>query len=644
MDITERKQVQIRNEQLNSLREYLVGAGSLDRNLKSITDGVVNIFNADFARIWIIKPGDMCGLDCIHAGVTEGPHVCKYRDKCLHLLASSGRYTHIDGKVHRRVPFGCYKIGRIAVGDDPKFITNDVTRDPRVHDNEWAKKLGLVSFAGYKLLSTEGMPIGVLALFSKHAISPDEDVQLEGLANTTAQVIQTALSENTLRESEERFRVVVQSATDSVIFINQEGRIIFWNKAAQKLYGYEKEEILGKPTEILLPEHKRQSDQKAFKKFLLNGKSPHLGKTIESISLRKDKTKIPVEISLSIGTVGDQTFYCGIIRDTTERKNAENKIKESNVFLDNIIKTSPDMIVLTDKEGYISSINDACEKILGYKPDEVIGKHCSELSPGDENHISSQYQMMEQLFTEDFLADFESSWQKKNGNFCPIEVNSILTKDNEGNMTGAIAIARDITERKRTEEELRKHRESLEDLVKERTAELETINKQLKQEITERKRAEELLKKREQELEIKTSNLEEVNTALRVLLKSRDEDREEFEDKVLLNVKELVMPYIEKIKKIELDSRQLNYVNILESNLKDIVSPFLHILSSKYLKLTPTEIRVSNLIKEGKTTKDIAEIMGLAKRTIDFYRENIRRKLGLKNKKSNLRTNLMSLH
>jgi len=161
--------------------------------------------------------------------------------------------------------------------------------------------------------------------------------------------------------------------------------------------------------------------------------------------------------------------------------------------------------------------------------------------------------------------------------------------------------------------------------------------------ITERKRAEEFLKKREQELEIKTSNLDEVNTALRVLLKSRDEDREEFEDKVLLNVKELVLPYIEKIKNIKLDSRQLDYVNILESNLNDIVSPFLNRLSSKYLKLTPTEIRVANLVKEGKTTKDIAEIMGLAKKTIDFYRENIRRKLGLKNKKTNLRTHLLSV-
>ena len=73
---------------------------------------------------------------------------------CLHLAASSGRYTTIDGS-HRRVPLGCYKIGRIASGEEPKLVTNDVTHDPRVYDRQWAEDLGLVSFAGYRLLAPE---------------------------------------------------------------------------------------------------------------------------------------------------------------------------------------------------------------------------------------------------------------------------------------------------------------------------------------------------------------------------------------------------------------------------------------------------------------------------------------------------------
>jgi DNA-binding NarL/FixJ family response regulator len=161
--------------------------------------------------------------------------------------------------------------------------------------------------------------------------------------------------------------------------------------------------------------------------------------------------------------------------------------------------------------------------------------------------------------------------------------------------------------------------------------------------ITERKRAEEALKKRERELKTKTISLEEVNTALRVMLKKKDEVKTEVEEKVLNNVKELVVPYLEKLKKSDLGIKHNAYLNILESNLNDITSSFSYKLSSKYLNLTPTEIRVSNLIRHGNSTKEIAELMCLSKKTIEFHRNNIRQKLGLKNKKANLRTHLISI-
>ncbi len=132
-------------QRVNALKEDLLTHGSLDEKLKRITDGLVEIFGADFARIWITKPGDRCDSDCVHAKVTEGSHVCRQRNRCLHLMASSGRYTHIDGKLHRRVPFDCYKIGRIASGAEPKFLTNDVANDLSIHDQGWARELGLVS-------------------------------------------------------------------------------------------------------------------------------------------------------------------------------------------------------------------------------------------------------------------------------------------------------------------------------------------------------------------------------------------------------------------------------------------------------------------------------------------------------------------
>ena len=141
----------------------------------------------------------------------------------------------------------------------------------------------------------------------------------------------------------------------------------------------------------------------------------------------------------------------------------------------------------------------------------------------------------------------------------------------------------------------------------------------------------------------RTANLEEANTALKVLLKKRDEDKTELEERMLFNVRELVIPYLDKLKKSGLNDRQKVFVDILDSTLNDVVSPFVRKLSPQYLKLTPSEIQMANLIKQGKTTKEIADLLNLATSTIDFHRDNIRKKVGIKNRKINLRTYLLSL-
>jgi GAF domain-containing protein/DNA-binding CsgD family transcriptional regulator len=159
----------------------------------------------------------------------------------------------------------------------------------------------------------------------------------------------------------------------------------------------------------------------------------------------------------------------------------------------------------------------------------------------------------------------------------------------------------------------------------------------------ERKRATKLLMKREKELKLNTQNLEEVNTALKVLLKQRDRDKTEIEETVIYNMKELVLPYLEKLKKGKLSTQQKGYIGVVESNLNEIVSPFVHKLSSSYFNLTPKEIQVADLIKKGKTTKEIAGLLDSSTRVIDFHRNNLRKKFGLVNKKTNLRSHLLTL-
>ena len=210
----------------------------------------------------------------------------------------------------------------------------------------------------------------------------------------------------------------------------------------------------------------------------------------------------------------------------------------------------------------------------------------------------------------------------------------------EGQIRAAIEIA---LYKKQMEQALRKANDELENRVQERTADLSAMNKKLRQEIRQRRRSEEMLRKREKELEIKTSSVEEANTALMVLLKRRDEDRREVEDKFLFNIKELVLPYIEKMRKGRLDSGQESCLSALESNLNDILSPFSHKLSSKYLRLTPTQIQVATFVRQGKATKEIAEVMNLSTRTVESHRVNIRGKMGINKQRVNLRTYLLSI-
>lgn len=153
---------------------------------------------------------------------------------------------------------------------------------------------------------------------------------------------------------------------------------------------------------------------------------------------------------------------------------------------------------------------------------------------------------------------------------------------------------------------------------------------------------EQRVEERTQELRLKSESLEEMNTALKVLLKKREEDKNELEEKVIYNIKEMVQPFMEKLGRTHLDKRQRTFLEILESNLDDIVSPFAKKLSTRYLNLTPSEIQIADLVKHGKTTKEIAELLILSTRTIESHRDSIRKKLGIKNQKANLRTHLMS--
>ena len=161
--------------------------------------------------------------------------------------------------------------------------------------------------------------------------------------------------------------------------------------------------------------------------------------------------------------------------------------------------------------------------------------------------------------------------------------------------------------------------------------------------ITALKLAEEALKVQEQDLEAQRKNLEEANTALKVLLKQREEDRVEMENRILRNIKDLISPYVAKLKDKNLKSGERTLIDIIDSNLKDITSPLLQRLTTAKIILTPQEIQVAALVKEGKSSKEIADVLNVSPTTISFHRKNLRKKLGLDNTRKNLRTYLLSM-
>jgi PAS domain S-box-containing protein len=324
-----------------------------------------------------------------------------------------------------------------------------------------------------------------------------------------------------------------------------------------------------------------------------------------------------------------------------QKKRMEEALRRSEEFNRIVLENIVDRVFAKDAEGRYTLLTKVSYDFWGIPYGSALGKTDWDI----HNPITAEaFVASDRIVFETGEPYFgEERAKTKDGRDLVVSVTKAPLKDASGKTTGLVGISRDITDIKKGEEALLKAQEELESRVAQRTAELVQVNHQLRQEIEERKQIEQELRKREAELEIKTDELGEVNTALRVLLKRRDEDKDELEEKIQLNVKELVLPYLERLKKAGSVAEQSAYVNILESNLNEIVAPFLHSLTTKNLKLTPTEIQVASLVKEGKTTKDIAVMLHLSSRTVEFHRNNIRKKLGLNKSKVNLRSHLLSI-
>ncbi len=454
-DITERKQAEERLLAVNSLQKLLLPPAPIEQKLKFVTDNVVQMLDADFARVWTIKPGDRCDAGCVHAEATEGPHVCKFRDKCLHLMASSGHYTHLDGKVHRRVPFGCYKIGLIAAGQQDRFLTNNAATDPRVHNHDWVKELGLVSFAGYRLMHTDGTPLGVLALFSKHPISPEENAILEGIAHSTSMVIHTSRIEEETKKSRKVLQDMIDAMPFGVIVVGKDKKIRHANNAAQHTSGYSKEELVGQLChKTLCP-----AEENACPIFDLNQKLDRS----EKLLVAKDGRRIPIFKSVLQLRLDNEDVLLEAFMDITERKKMEDALRKNEEFTKRVIESSSDCIKVLDLEGRLLSMSEGGQKLL--EIDDMapyLNMSFIDFWKGKEREDCIQaISKAKQGETGVFYGYFETV--KGKPKWWEIIVTPI--KEADGSVSRLLAVSRDITEREKAEKALEKLNKDLKSTV-----------------------------------------------------------------------------------------------------------------------------------------------------------------------------------
>ncbi|MDR4505217.1 MAG: PAS domain S-box protein [Candidatus Scalindua sp.] len=323
-----RERAHLRLEKINEVQQFLLAPGRLETKLKKITDSVVEMFDADFCRIWVIRPGDRCKSGCIHAAVSDGSHVCRDRDRCLHLLSSSGRYTHIDGDVHRRVPFGCYKIGLVAAKKERKFLISDVTHDSRIHNNEWASQLGLVSFAGYQLCPTGDEALGVMALFSKNTISGDDDELLQVLSHSTSQAIQASIMGNLIQDSKNKLEFLLFSIPYVIIELTSDNKINRWNEFAEKIFGIAASDAIGKTVSEL----NLQLDMDVISKKIALCRDNESAVWIDDSRYKRtdgSEGLLTVTINPIKNEDCKQTGQIILMQDITEHKKIENQLVQS---------------------------------------------------------------------------------------------------------------------------------------------------------------------------------------------------------------------------------------------------------------------------------------------------------------------------
>jgi len=425
----------------------------------------------------------------------------------------------------------------------------------------------------------------------------DDAGNVIGVTEFRKDITERKSSQKALLESENRYKAIWENIDDIIYFISADRKIVSVNPACEKITGWPVEYWTGKDmTPFIHPDDVPKAN-KRFSRFLQ-------GQQVEPTELHiltKSGEYRTIEFKPAVVLEdGDGRQISGIGRDVTERVIAARALRESEEKFKNLTEQSPNMIFI-NRSGKVVYANKKSEEILGYARDELYAadfKVIDLIAPEYANLMMKDYRRHLRGME---VEPHEYTLITKAGKRIEVIITTkLINYDGEKSILGIVT------------------------------------------DISERKAAERLLHKKDEELTQKTKSLEEMNIALGVLLEQREKEKADFKENLFVNLKKLVFPYVEKLEKKKLDAEAQTYLNIVRSNLKDLMAPIANNLSLKYIDFTPSEIQVANLVTQGKTSKEIASMLNVSTKAVSFHRINIRKKLGLGNTKTNLRTYLQS--
>ena len=275
-------------------------------------------------------------------------------------------------------------------------------------------------------------------------------------------VVKVERTESLLSESEERFRSLVESATDAIVVADWHGKIVSWNRSASKFFDYVDEEVIGQPLTLLMPARYHQAHKHGLTRLESTGTGRVIGSVFEVHGLRKDGTEFPIELSLATWNTAAGNFYSGIIRDISERKQAEEILRRSEAFITSVVENLPHMVFVKDAQDLrFVRLNKAGEELLGHARSELLGKTDYDFFPKEEAEFFTATDR--EVLASNCLRDIpEEPIQTKKNGLRILHTKKIPLYGTDGAPQYLLGISEDITKRKQMENVLRASEERLE--------------------------------------------------------------------------------------------------------------------------------------------------------------------------------------